>query len=44
MQIIFSRSGAVVPVVLVSGAKPRASGLNRLSAATDEVWEVRNDR
>jgi trans-aconitate 2-methyltransferase len=28
----------------VSGAKPRASRLNGLSAATDEVWEVRNDR
>jgi hypothetical protein len=30
--------------VIVSGAKPRASRLNGLSAATDEVWEVRNDR
>ena len=29
---------------IVSGAKPRASRLNGLSAATDEVWEVRNDR
>ena len=28
----------------VSGAKSRASRLNGLSAATDEVWEVRNDR
>ena len=28
----------------VSGSKPRASRLNGLSAATDEVWEVRNDR
>ena len=28
----------------VTGAKPRASRLNGLSAATDEVWEVRNDR
>ena len=30
--------------LVVSGAKPRASRLNGLSAATDEVWEVRNDR
>ncbi|MGO9999806.1 MAG: epoxide hydrolase family protein [Acetobacteraceae bacterium] len=32
------------PGTIVSGAKPRASRLNGLSAATDEVWEVRNDR
>jgi multidrug resistance efflux pump len=36
--------GKALSRLLVSGAKPRASRLNRLSAATDEVWEVRNDR
>ena len=39
-----ARSISGLEVLVVSGAKPRASRLNGLSAATDEVWEVRNDR